>query len=141
MDGLTYPAEIIRMYENVDSSRELEVVETAMTFCSENFAPPFLVIDLRRYQWPKTAGSTWGPESYASKAIKHRNSTLLTIDVFPAKTELSRMQIEFGLEAGASGSTTTARGEDAALDDPADDRSDDDAIDGAGEFSFFCSDF
>jgi len=27
------------------------------------------------------------------------------------------------------------------LDDPADDRSDDDAIDGAGEFSFFCSDF
>ena len=141
MDGLTYPAEIIRMYENVDSRREQEVVETAMTFCSEDFAPPFLVIDLRRYQWPKTAGSTWGPESYASKAIKHRNSTLLTIDVFPAKTELSRMQIEFGLEAGASGSTTTARGEDAALDDPADDRSDDDAIDGAGEFSFFCSDF
>jgi hypothetical protein len=46
------------------------------------------------------------------------------------------MQIEFGLEAGASGSTTTARGEDAALDEFVDDE-----IDGAGEFSFFCSDF
>jgi hypothetical protein len=40
MDGLTYPAEIIRMHANVDSSRELEVVETAMTFSSEDFAPP-----------------------------------------------------------------------------------------------------
>jgi hypothetical protein len=50
------------------------------------------------------------------------------------------MQIEFGLEAGAPGSPT-ARGEDAALDDPADDRFVDDEIDGAGEFSFFLSDF
>ena len=136
MDGLTSPAAIIRLYEYVDSQRDgLGVVETAMTFSSEEVAPPFIAIDFRRYQWPKKAGSTWGPESYSSTAMKHRNSKVHTIDVFPSKTELSRMQIAFGLESGGF-SSSAVHGDDVALDEA-------DEVDQngeGGEFSYFLSD-
>jgi hypothetical protein len=65
-------------------------------FANRESVPPFLVIDLRRFDWPKD--ESWDSTSYATGLVKHPNAVERVIDLYPPLSTLSKMQREFELE-------------------------------------------
>ena len=65
-------------------------------FRYQESVPPFFVIDLRRFDWPKD--ESWNASSYATGLVKHPNAVDRIIDLYPPPSTLSEMQVQFGLE-------------------------------------------
>ena len=102
MDGLLGPSAIIRMAESICRRNaegevlDVDVLESEIMFANRESVPPFLVIDLRRFDWPKD--ESWDSTSYATGLVKHPNAVERVIDLYPPLSTLSKMQIEFELE-------------------------------------------
>jgi hypothetical protein len=92
IDALAGPAAIIRMPESIDG----EILESRSMFESSRTVPPYLVIDTRRFVWPKDVA--WNPSSYATDLVRHRNAVQRRIDLYPTASYLSNLQKELGLE-------------------------------------------
>ena len=102
MDGLLGPSAVIRMPESICRRNaegevlEVDVLESEIIFANRELVPPFLVIDLRRFDWPKD--ESWNASSYATGLVKHPNAVDRIIDLYPPPSTLSEMQVQFGLE-------------------------------------------
>ena len=102
MDGLLGPSAVIRMPESICRRNakgevlNVDILESASMFRFQESVPPFLVIDLRRFDWPKD--ESWNASSYATGLVKHPNAVDRIIDLYPPPSTLSEMQVQFGLE-------------------------------------------
>jgi hypothetical protein len=102
MDGLLGPSAVIRMPESICRRNaegevlEVDVLESEIIFANRESVPPFLVIDLRRFDWPKD--ESWDSTSYATSLVNHPNAVERVIDLYPPPSTLSEMQVQFGLE-------------------------------------------
>jgi hypothetical protein len=74
----------------------VDILESASMFRYQESVPPFLVIDLRRFDWPKD--ESWNASSYATDLVNHPNAVVRVIDLYPPPSTLSEMQVQFGLE-------------------------------------------
>jgi hypothetical protein len=102
MDGLLGPSAVIRMPESICRRNakgevlNVDILESASMFRYQESVPPFLVIDLRRFDWPKD--ESWNASSYATDLVNHPNAVVRVIDLYPPPSTLSEMQVKFGLE-------------------------------------------
>ena len=102
MDGLLGPSAVIRMPESICRRNaegevlEVDVLESEIIFANRESVPPFLIIDLRRFDWPKD--ESWDSTSYATSLVNHPNAVERVIDLYPPPSTLSEMQVQFGLE-------------------------------------------
>ena len=96
MDGLLGPSAVIRMPELFGGDAGGQLLESESMFSNHDSVPPFLVIDLRRFDWPKDA--SWDSSSYATDLVTHPNAVQREIELYPSPVTLSEMQIAFGLE-------------------------------------------
>jgi hypothetical protein len=102
MDGLLGPSAVIRMPESICRRNaegevlEVDVLESEIIFANRESVPPFLIIDLRRFDWPKD--ESWNASSYATDLVNHPNAVVRVIDLYPPPSTLSEMQVKFGLE-------------------------------------------
>ena len=99
MDGLLGPSAVIRMPESICRRNakgevlNVDILESASMFRYQESVPPFLVIDLRRFDWPKD--ESWDSTSYATSLVKHPNAVERVIDLYPPPSTLSEMQVQF----------------------------------------------
>ena len=96
MDGLLGPSAVIRMPKLFGGDAGGQLLESESMFSNHDSVPPFLVIDLRRFDWPKDA--SWDSSSYATDLVAHPNAVQREIELYPSPVTLSEMQVAFGLE-------------------------------------------